>query len=215
MNTFYVYAAKYLGNVDYSSGDVLKVGDEVVILGNITSYNGTYETAQGKNYLYSLNGNTGGGGGDTPTPPEGNVEKSLDGTVLTLTNTSVTASTNTVSVDLNEQGWQDAKEPGKVTLNDGTTIEFAKGEGGSTPKFYAATKGVRLYAKNTITITGSSKAIAKVVLNCDSYNGTDYVGNSTLYGSASDKKLTVVNEHTGTSGGVQLRVKTIVITYAQ
>jgi len=37
---------------------VLKVGDEVIILGNITNYNGTYETAQGKNYLYSLNGKT-------------------------------------------------------------------------------------------------------------------------------------------------------------
>ena len=57
-NTFYIYAAKYLGNADYSSGDVLKVGDEVIILGNITNYNGTYETAQGKNYLYSLNGKT-------------------------------------------------------------------------------------------------------------------------------------------------------------
>ena len=213
--TFYIYGAKYLGNVDYSSGDVLKVGDEVIILGNLTKYNGTNETAQGKNYLYSLNGNTGGGGGDTPTPPAGNVTKSVEGTVVTLTNTTVTASTNTVSVDLNEQGWEDGKEPTTVTLNDGTTIVFGKGEGGSTPKFYANTKGVRMYAKNTIVITGASKAIAKVVLNCDSYGGTDYVGNTTLFGSASDKKLTVVNEHTGTSGGTQLRVKTIDITYAQ
>jgi hypothetical protein len=72
-----------------------------------------------------------------------------------------------------------------------------------------------MYAKNTLTITGSSKAIAKVVLTCDSYSGTDYVGNSQLYGSASGNALTIVNDFTGTSGGVQLRVKTIEITYAQ
>ncbi len=61
-NTFYVYASKYLDNADYTSGDVLKVGDEVVVYGNLTNYNGTYETAQNKSYLYSLNG-----GGDTPS----------------------------------------------------------------------------------------------------------------------------------------------------
>lgn len=69
-NTFYVYAGKYLGNKDYESGDVLKVGDEVIIYGNLYNYGGTYETAQGKAYLYSLNGKTeggGGGGGDTPS----------------------------------------------------------------------------------------------------------------------------------------------------
>ena len=92
---------------------------------------------------------------------------------------------------------------------------FEKGEGGSTPKFYTATNGVRLYAKNYIKITGASKAIAKVILNCDSYNGTDYVGNELLYGLADGLAMFIYNEHTGTSGGVQLRVKTIEITYAE
>jgi hypothetical protein len=61
-NTFYVYASKYLNNEDYTAGTVLKVGDEVIVYGNLTNYGGTYETAQNKNYLYSLNG-----GGDTPS----------------------------------------------------------------------------------------------------------------------------------------------------
>lgn len=66
---FYVYRALYLGNKEYTSGDILKVGDEVIICGRLTNYNGkTPETVQKKAYLYSLNGKTEAGGGDTPDP---------------------------------------------------------------------------------------------------------------------------------------------------
>lgn len=75
-NTFYIYASKYLGNKDYSEGAVLKVGDEVIVFGNITNYNGTYETAQNKNYLYSLNGEN-GSGGDTPSSDLGTKDNPL------------------------------------------------------------------------------------------------------------------------------------------
>ena len=75
-NTFYIYASKYLGNKDYSEGAVLKVGDEVIVFGNITNYNGTYETAQNKNYLYSLNGEN-GSGGDTPSSNLGTKDNPL------------------------------------------------------------------------------------------------------------------------------------------
>ena len=64
--TFYIYRALYFGNKDYVSGDVLKIGDEVIICGKVTNYNGTYETAQKEAYLYSLNGKTDDGSGDTP-----------------------------------------------------------------------------------------------------------------------------------------------------
>ena len=63
--TFYIYRALYLGNKEYVSGDILKVGDEVIICGKVTNYNGTYETAQKEAYLYSLNGKT-DDGSDTP-----------------------------------------------------------------------------------------------------------------------------------------------------
>ena len=63
---FYAYRILYLGNKKYSSGDDIKVGDEVIVYGEIMNYRGnTPETVQGTAYLYSLNGNT---GGDTPTP---------------------------------------------------------------------------------------------------------------------------------------------------
>ncbi len=66
---FYVYRILYLGNKKYTSGDDIKVGDEVIVYGEIMNYRGnTPETVQGTAYLYSLNGNT---GGDTPTPQPG------------------------------------------------------------------------------------------------------------------------------------------------
>ncbi len=66
-NRFLVYRALYLGNKKYTSGDLLNEGDEVIICGKVTNYNGTLETQQNKAFLYSLNGKTeGGGGSDTP-----------------------------------------------------------------------------------------------------------------------------------------------------
>lgn len=71
-HTFTVYRANYLNNQKYSTGEVLKIGDEVVVYGNVVNFKGTTpETAQGKSYLYSLNG-VGGGGGGTSGEPSGN-----------------------------------------------------------------------------------------------------------------------------------------------
>ena len=65
-NTFYVFRTLYLNNEKYTSGDLLKQGDEVVICGRVTNYMGnTPETAANKSYIYSLNSS---GGGDTPAP---------------------------------------------------------------------------------------------------------------------------------------------------
>ena len=64
---FYVFRTLYLGNVKYTEGVTPKAGDDVVICGKVVNYKGnTPETSANKSYLYSLNGNTaGGGGGDT------------------------------------------------------------------------------------------------------------------------------------------------------
>jgi len=56
---FQVYSTYYLGNRAWADGDKqIAVGDEVVICGKLTNYNGTLETASKKSYLYSLNGAT-------------------------------------------------------------------------------------------------------------------------------------------------------------
>ena len=66
-NELYCYRILYLGNVKYTSGTDIKVGDEVVICGELMNYRGnTPETVANAAYLYSLNESGGGGGGDTP-----------------------------------------------------------------------------------------------------------------------------------------------------
>ena len=63
---FYCFRILYLGNVKYTSGDDIKVGDDVVICGKVMNYKGnTPETVAGEAYLYSLNASGGGGGGTT------------------------------------------------------------------------------------------------------------------------------------------------------
>jgi len=70
-NEFYCYRILYLGNKKFQSGQTdIKVGDEVIICGQLMNYRGnTPETVSGKAYLYSLNGKT--DGGDTPPGPSG------------------------------------------------------------------------------------------------------------------------------------------------
>ena len=75
---FYCYRALYLGNQKYTNGDLLKVGDEVIICGKVTKYVGskgdpTPETVQNEAYLYSLNGNTEAGDAPTPQPTGQNI----------------------------------------------------------------------------------------------------------------------------------------------
>jgi uncharacterized protein YdeI (BOF family) len=69
-NKFYVFRTLYFGNVKYTEGPLPKAGDEVIICGKVTNYQGnTPETAANKSYIYSLNGKTTpDGGGDTPGP---------------------------------------------------------------------------------------------------------------------------------------------------
>ena len=71
---FKVYRAKYLGNKNYTSKDTqIKVGDDVIVYGNVVLYGSgapVYETSQGNAYLYSLNGVT-GGTPSTPGDPKG------------------------------------------------------------------------------------------------------------------------------------------------
>ena len=56
---------KYLGNTDWAEGNKqVQVGDEVIVCGKLTNYQGTPETASKEAYIYSLNGVTEGGGGN-------------------------------------------------------------------------------------------------------------------------------------------------------
>lgn len=208
-----VYGGYSLNGEKFKSTNEIQVGDVLVVSGTIVNFKGTLEFTQGSKLL-SINDQSGNSGGDTQTPSGDTMTKTVDGTVLTFTNSAVTGSTE-VTVDFNAQGWANDTKVTSLTLENGTTIEFGGGENTSNaPKFYSATKGVRIYAKNIVTIKGN-KPITKVVLNCDSYNGTNYVGNDLAYATVEGNTVTICNEHTSASGGTQIRVKTMVITYSE
>lgn len=58
-NTFLCYGCYYLGNTSWQDGDTqIELGDEVIVCGKFTNYNGTLETKSKMNYIYSLNGKT-------------------------------------------------------------------------------------------------------------------------------------------------------------
>ena len=57
--TLEVYRGYYIGNEKFTAEDQIKVGDEVIVYGQLTKYGETYEMNK-NNYIYSLNGVTDG-----------------------------------------------------------------------------------------------------------------------------------------------------------
>ena len=70
---FYCYRIYYLGNRKFKAGDAdIKVGSNVVILGNVVNYRGTTpETSQGTAFLFSLEGKDEGDGTVNAGTPSG------------------------------------------------------------------------------------------------------------------------------------------------
>lgn len=156
-----------------------------------------------------------GDGGDEPgTSGEGLATVTKDGNIVTMVDPDVTTTGNTVTCTVNSYGWEYASDPEVITLDDGTTISYAQEEGNNPPKYYPASNAVRMYALNSMTITGCKK-IAKVVLTCDEDSEKIYVGNDQLYTSIDGNIWKVVNDYTQNSSGTQLRAQIIEITYAE
>ncbi len=208
---FYVFRALYLNGAKFTANDQIKVGQKVVVKGSLVNFKGnTPELAQG-GQVVSVEGS----GTTTPETPTSGEAVSISGTTVTLTNTKATAGTETATIDLNAQGYDNAQAVSEVKFSDGTTATFAKGNGTTDPAFYTKTKGVRVYLNNTITFN-ASKPIAKIVFTCDALSGTDYVGNKTATVTFSGNTAVYTNaDPNATKGGVQLRVQTITITYAK
>ena len=210
---FYVFRGYYTNGDMFTSKDQLKVGQKVTVLGTLVNYMGnTPEMAQGSK-IVSIDGS--GTTPDTPDTPVTNEGITISGTTVTLTHSGVTAGTTTATVDLSTLGFDNAAEVTTVQLSDGATVTFAANGEQNGPKYYNATKGVRVYKNNTVTIEGKAN-IASIVFDCDSYQGTDYVGNTTATVTFSGNKAVYTNVFKGdTGGGTQLRIKKIIVTYAK
>ena len=149
---------------------------------------------------------------DTPATGEG---LTIDGTTVTLSNAAATTTGASVELDLNAAGLVNQAAVETVKFSDGSTVNFDANGQENGPKFYTNTKGVRVYANNKLIFKGIKK-IKQIVMTCDSYNGTNYVGNATATIEFSGTTATYTNLYTEpTGGGVQLRVKTIKIVYAE
>lgn len=161
---------------------------------------------------------TTGGTPDTPSKPDTPATKdgiTIDGTTVTLSNAAATTTGASVELDLNAAGLVNEAAVETVKFSDGSTVNFDANGQQNGPKFYTKTKGVRVYANNKLIFKGIKK-IKQIVMNCDSYNGTNYVGNTTATIEFSGTTATYTNLFTEpTGGGVQLRVKTIKIVYAE
>ena len=219
---FYIFRIYYFGGEKWKEGDMtLKEGDEIVVCAKLINYMGnTPETNQGGK-LISVNGKTSGEGGGTPdtpskpdTPATGE-GLTIDGTTVTLSNAAATTTGASVELNLNAAGLVNQAAVETVKFSDGSTVTFDANGQENGPKFYTNTKGVRVYANNKLIFKGIKK-IKQIVMTCDSYNGINYVGNATATIEFSDKTATYTNLYTeSTGGGVQLRVKTIKIIYAE
>lgn len=194
---------------------------KVKITGKLLKYvkdgNVTSEIKNADVQILEVGTDEGGNNDNTGTVTPGTSEGiSISGTTVTLTNSAATAGTETVDVVVNDlSGLTDkGSAEGTFTLPDGSTLTVAKGEGKSGPTYYAASNGFRIYASNTLTFD-CKKNIAVIVMECDEYNNTKYVGNTTATVSFSGKQAVYCNKNEANSGGTQLRVKTIKIYYAK
>lgn len=208
---FLVFRALYLNNVKYTEGEVLHVGDDVVVCGKLCNYMGnTPETVTGEAYLYSLKCN---GGTEKPENPGGGDD--ADGKSITLVPS--------------EMGYENAAEMTTITLSDGTTITFDGGGNQNTPKYYNTGKGIRMYPKNSMKVS-SSKKIASIVMTCDVYNGTTYNASGDLQANPGTVKVadnivtfdainsndcTITNASTTTGAPSQVRMTQLKIVYAE
>lgn len=141
---FYIFRGYALGNEKFTSSDQIATGAEVIVYGQLIKYGNTPEMAQG-NYIVSYNGQTGGNtGGEEPdpgtTPDPGIPEGAIAASALTV--------------------------PGTATVG-GYTITIDQASGASTPVYNAGTSAVRLYAGNTISISGSQLTSVKFNLASD------------------------------------------------
>ena len=212
----YVYRGKYLDGADFTDFEQLKEGDEVIIYGQLQKYidtkNGNAVVCEVKNSkIVKLNGQSGsgeGGGGS------GNGPGSVSG--------------NTITVKAIDFGVSNGVAMGTQTLADGTKLVFDGGGNTNAPKYYDAGTNIRMYPKNTVTIT-ASKNIQKVVFNCDEYQGTICNAGGDITASpgtvavdnkvvtisgVSSKTTTVTNTSSATGAASQIRIVTIEITYA-
>ena len=210
---FSVFRGLYLDGAKFTSADQIKLGQKVVILGTLVNYKGnTPQVAQGSKII-SIDG-----GSTTPETPQ--------------------TGEKTITIDATGMGFTKGQPLTVFTSTDGTKLEFAQGSGKSAPAYYDGTyASVRMYAQNTLTVTATKEIAKIVIMTSDPYTKdgvtTKYNGNNEAFAQVgankfpitkdsdtqisfnglNGKNVVINNDFTESKGGIQLRVKSIIITY--
>lgn len=202
-NQLQIYSGKSFNGEGFSSIDDLKVGDEVVLVGEFKLFNGTPEVNMNSE-LVSLNGETSSG-------EAGDSNISISDNMLTLTNSAVTAGTETATLNVADiTDLKKGDKPSSLTMSDGSVITFDANGETNGPAYYVT--DMRVY-KNNIMHFSCKKTIAKIVITC---SADDRVGNKTATVSFNGNEAEYNNVFTeDKGGGVQLRITNIVVTYAK
>lgn len=225
-----VYRAYGPGNQKITDANIIKEGDEVIICGKLVYFkSNTPEFTQGC-YIYSIN-STGGGDGGNPSGGDDDITP-VDGTG--------TVSGNTLIINYDSFGFVPAEGqtncPATASkLVDGTIVSFSKANGSTEPAYYTGSyPSVRVYANNTVKVK-AEKNITKIEItttdpsSSDKYNGSDGAyaeGDGTkvninkvsdtnvVFDGLNAKEVLITNYNEANSKN-QLRIKQMVITYAE
>ena len=118
------------------------------------------------------------------------------------------------SVTFSAQGYTNQQEISSYSGTD-FSITFAKGSNSNAPKYFTSGTAIRAYGSNTMTISSSTKTIAKIEITFGSSDGTNEIttnvgdySNGKWTGSESSVTFTVG----GTSGN--RRLSAVAVTYA-
>lgn len=197
---FYVFRTLYLGNKKYTSGDVLKVGDEVVVCGKVVNYMGnTPETVQNQSYLVSINGKTSSEGGNEPSVGEakgdGTVDNPFNSVAANQFASSLAAGTNSDIVYVKGKVVS-IKE--NYTTQFGNAAFYISDDGTATNQFYVFRA---LYLNNEKYTSGDLLSVGDDVVICGKL--TNYMGNTpeTVQGEA---YLYSWTQNGGSTGGDEI-----------
>lgn len=204
-NELQIYSGKSFNGEGFSSINDLKVGDEVVVLGEFKLFNGTPEVNMNSEII-SLNGQTGEGGST------GGSGVTISGNTVTLTNSAVTAGSETATFVVADQGFTNAQKMSTVTMSDGSVITFDNNGEQNGSAYYDSGKSIRVY-KNNIMHFSCKKPIAKIVITC---RNESYTGNKTATFTINGKEAEYNNVFTEEKGGgIQMHFTNIEVTYAK
>lgn len=156
--TFYVYRSMSFGGEKFVSGQEIKVGDVVVVKGNVVNYQGnTPETVQGKAQLVSVNGKT-----------------SDDSKFVNVSTTSLTVAATTTTATFNIY----ANEAWTVeSSNAAVAVSPASGSGNAevTLTFSANESSEAVTATITVKSSVGNKTIEFIQKGKSSTDGNDFV----------------------------------------